>query len=424
VLRLSLAFDKGGFCVEPPNSQKRKSMRFIHADPDIATVYNRIQQHEINLQPDFQRGEVWPPAKKQRLIDSILRGWIVPPILVIDDMKGGQLQVLDGQQRLAAIRDFKENQLIIDGSTEPLDEQIQRLDGLRYRDLPIEVRRTFDRTTIRLFHVTDFSPEEPAEIFFRLNQPTALTSAEKRNAFFGPVRTQVRELVDELEQHDAVQHLFGFSNSRMAYDDLLARFVCVLENRSLTKKVTAGAIDLLYRRKEPIGAFLEARLQSTVSLVVKVVTRAAEMLGDSKSKPKLNKATALSWFIFFARLDAVGDIEQLAQHFLHFELLRQGVAEATAIDTNRYAENSAGLLLVVYNDRATSRVADASSVILRDVVLWHSWYHFTSGNAAGSLEPQYDTLITLTQRLLHTPPSRCDEEILSFASATNWGAEI
>ena len=93
-------------------------MRFAPADPDLATIYNRIVENEIDLQPDFQRGEVWQLPKQQRLIDSILRGWVVPPILVIDDLNGGQLQVLDGQQRLAAIRDFKQNLILIDGNIE------------------------------------------------------------------------------------------------------------------------------------------------------------------------------------------------------------------------------------------------------------------------------------------------------------------
>jgi len=304
--------------------------------------------------------------------------------------------------------------------TEPLDEQITRLHGLRYRDLPPEVRRTFDRTTIRIFHVTDFSPEEPAEIFFRLNQPTALTSAEKRNAFFGPVRSQVRDLVSELERHPAVQKIFGFSNSRMAYDDLLGRFVCVLENRSLTKKVTAGAIDLVYRRKEPLDPLLEKRLASTVKLAVEVIIKATEILDGNKWKPKLNKATALSWLIFFARLNTTGDVITLANHFLHFEFVRQGVTEAE----QEQEVNHLAALAVVYNDRATARVADVSSVVSRDVVLWHSWLRFTGGQSSGSFESRYDQLHALDSHLQNAPPSRVEDEVLEFANTVGWGTTV
>lgn len=35
-------------------------------------IYKRRDRYEI---PEWQRGEVWDTAKKQQLIDSILRGW-------------------------------------------------------------------------------------------------------------------------------------------------------------------------------------------------------------------------------------------------------------------------------------------------------------------------------------------------------------
>ena len=61
------------------------SMRLTPSDPDIQTLILRIQSNQIDLQPDFQRGEVWPTPKKQRLVDSILRDWHIPPIHVIVD---------------------------------------------------------------------------------------------------------------------------------------------------------------------------------------------------------------------------------------------------------------------------------------------------------------------------------------------------
>ena len=64
----------------------------------------------MDLQPDFQRGEIWTHQK--RLIDSILMGWRIPPIHVV---KSSEIidEVLDGQQRLAAIRDFSDNVICV-----------------------------------------------------------------------------------------------------------------------------------------------------------------------------------------------------------------------------------------------------------------------------------------------------------------------
>jgi hypothetical protein len=173
-------------------------MRLIPSDSDIRTIVSRIFDGDINLQPNFQRGEVWGEVKKVRLIDSILREWHVPPIHVVEIKESGKQDVLDGQQRLVAIRDFVNGDISIDGNIEPLNEDIMKLDGNYYNDLPDFWRRRFDKFTLRVYSITDYLPSEPGELFFRLNQPTNLTSAEQRNAFYGPAREQLElEIIRE-----------------------------------------------------------------------------------------------------------------------------------------------------------------------------------------------------------------------------------
>lgn len=111
-------------------------MRLLPSDPDIETIVSRIKSGDIDLQPDFQRGEVWSQAKKQRLVDSVLRDWHVPPIHVIEDVQSRKQEVLDGQQRLVAIRDFVDGEFALDGKIEPLDDGLALLHGHKYRDLP------------------------------------------------------------------------------------------------------------------------------------------------------------------------------------------------------------------------------------------------------------------------------------------------
>lgn len=137
--------------------------------------------------PTFNGERFGLEPKKQRLVDSVLRDWHVPPIHVIEHIQTRNQEVLDGQQRLAAIRDFVDGEFTLDGEIEPLDDGLARLHGCKYRDLPDEWKRRFNQFTIRLFRIVDYRPSEPGELFFRLNQPTSLTGAEQRNAFFGPV---------------------------------------------------------------------------------------------------------------------------------------------------------------------------------------------------------------------------------------------
>ena len=83
------------------------------------------------------KGEKCGDPKKRRLIDSILRDWHVPPIHVVEVRKTAQQEVLDGQQRLVAIRDFVRGNIRVDGNTQPEDEEIKQLDGLSYEELPL-----------------------------------------------------------------------------------------------------------------------------------------------------------------------------------------------------------------------------------------------------------------------------------------------
>jgi hypothetical protein len=142
----------------------------------------RVERGIIDLQPDFQRGEVWSTPKKQRLIDTILRQWHVPPIHLVAK-GGGSFDVLDGQQRLTAIRDFLGGVFAVDGFIEPIATELEPLDGLRFAQLPEPIRNELEDFAIRVFELHEYTPDEPHELFFRLNQPVALTEAEKRNAF-------------------------------------------------------------------------------------------------------------------------------------------------------------------------------------------------------------------------------------------------
>lgn len=344
-------------------------MKLVPSDPDLESIVRRIRENELNLQPDFQRGEIWSISKKQKLIDSILRNWYVPPIHIIVDSTRGVEDVLDGQQRLAAVRDFASGGIRVDGTILPVDSKIASLDGLTYFELPPESKKIFDRFSIRVFRIFDYAPEEPYELFFRLNQSVVLTAAEQRNTFFGEAREQVRWLVSALEKRGIDFQRVGFSNSRMAYDDIIARLCLVLEFETLNVKIGANLLTEKYRSRDGFPDRVINRAEHAINLF-------AEAIGSFTYPHKFNKATFFSWLYFVA--DAIGDRDlsspDLAQFVEAFERLRKEAKEAFAGRQPRLSSFSAGSQLLsfvhMFNDRATARVWDTSSVLIRDVVLW------------------------------------------------------
>lgn len=124
-------------------------MKLDKSDLQLETIVTRINNNELDLQPSFQRGEIWDSKRRQRLIDTILRGWYVPAIHVVVDSDENEL-VLDGQQRLTTVRDFFDNRIVVDGSIEPTDAKVSALDGLTYSRLPEEVRKAVNRFPIQI----------------------------------------------------------------------------------------------------------------------------------------------------------------------------------------------------------------------------------------------------------------------------------
>lgn len=346
-------------------------MRLVPSDPDIETLVARIRRGDLDLQPDFQRGEIWPRPKQQRLIDSILRDWHIPPIHVILEDEGARVSVLDGQQRLAAIRDFVTNKFPIDGYIEPISKDLKRLNGAYFVDLPADIQRGILSFPIRMFTIVDYIPSEPGELFYRLNQPTTLTAAEQRNAFFGKARAQVKELVAHASQASPWPQIFGFPDTRLSYDDVIARSLYFLELGSLRHKLTSATLADKYRG----GKAFDPALVDVMHRAVEVVATAQK---KRKGRVKLSKGGAQSWLVFLASiLRRAGKLvreEDLASFLVAFEEMREAVVIDREIPASMFSkrldEDVQWRVLASYEVRSASRVSDISSVVVRDLAIW------------------------------------------------------
>ncbi|EKF6406504.1 DUF262 domain-containing protein, partial [Salmonella enterica] len=231
----------------------------------IKSVYEDIKDGELDLRPNFQRGEVWTTKKKKLLIDSILREWYIPPIHTVS-IGNGKAEVLDGQQRLSAIRDFLDNQFQIDGFIEPKDDDIVELNGKKFKDLPPDIQRKIERFGITIYEITDYNQGEPNELFYRLNQTIKLTSSEARNAIFGDVRDDMSSFVSYMDELNVDKNILGFSNSRMAYNDLLSRVCLLLEKKSIRYQLSDANLTNRYRNNTSFDNEISTAIKDTIRI--------------------------------------------------------------------------------------------------------------------------------------------------------------
>jgi hypothetical protein len=386
-------------------------MRIQTSDPDISGIYNRIKRGLIDLQPDFQRGEVWNTTKKQRLIDSILRGWHIPPVHLISDPITDKLEVLDGQQRLVSIRDFINGNFSINGSLEPKDDDIAKLNGLYWDDLPDAYQVKIELFTIRFLTITDYKIGEPGELFHRLNHPTSLTSAEQRNAFFGESRQQVKSVAAKMLSLGYDRTSIGFTNSRMAYDDVVAKLLLTIDQGTLNKKITSSIITDKYRSDTGFNKEDVVRVENTLNKFASSL----EMIDVSL---RLNKASFHSWILFVDNLIEHNiSTDTLADFIEEFETSRNN-EELDLFSHPKFKATSHGLEQAqqIFTDRSTSRVADVSSVLLRDIVLHGLFFVFSDFKSDNMLINK----LTQSFSFLLNRGTINDEELLSIAKELNW----
>ncbi|RBN39923.1 DUF262 domain-containing protein [Priestia megaterium] len=349
-------------------------MKCTVTELEIETIHRRIKDGDLNLSPDFQRGEVWSVAKKKKLIDSILRGWRIPPIHLIENIDFID-EVLDGQQRLVAIRDFMENEFGIDGTLKPIDENISHLHRLRFRELDNNIQRKFKKYSLTIIRLTEFLPEEPAELFYRLNQPATLTSAEQRNSYIGSARNQIKELVYHFEKLGAAKETIGFSNSRMAYDDVISKFCYTLEVGNLKKKITSTNISDKYRNNEPFNEEVIEEVKKTLIFFIE-----SSKLGKNKfifNKLNINKATLFSWLIFSYKNKNHINKELMSELIYTFEYAREvikGKVDKLFLEFEKVPAlfrdyKYLNQMFLIFNQRASMGSTDAVSIIYRDIIL-------------------------------------------------------
>ncbi len=167
----------------------------------------------LNIRPEYQRRLRWTNPQKSKLIESLLLNIPVPPIFLYE-AEEARYEVMDGQQRLNAIKEYLEGSFSL--STLSV---LRPLNGLRYSKLPPRVKRALDRSSLSSIILLTESDKEKATgtdngqidirrfIFDRLNTGgRKLNAQELRNAIF---RGHFNKKVVEMARRREFTDVFG-----------------------------------------------------------------------------------------------------------------------------------------------------------------------------------------------------------------------
>jgi hypothetical protein len=211
---------------------------YFGTDFDVHGLVRRLNQAEIvipSFDPDgaadtelegFQRGLVWRQYQKDRFVESLLLGYPVPGIFLVQQ-QDKKLLVLDGQQRLKTLQAFYG----VNGMPGfELEDVADMFKGLRYDTLLPEQRRTLDNTFIH-GTVVKYDPSRKGDdavyqVFERLNTGGSnLTPHEIRVALYNG--SFVR-LLRDLNSDENWRKLYGPQSIRLKDHELILRFAAFL----------------------------------------------------------------------------------------------------------------------------------------------------------------------------------------------------
>lgn len=180
--------------VDPDEFFAKSAFRIIYQTNNffLPQIKDLIDKGEVlNLRPEYQRRLRWNPQQKSRLIESLLLNIPIPPVFLFES-DAARYEVMDGQQRLNAVREFIAGGFALSGL-----DVLKPLNGLRYLRCPPRIKRALDRATLSA--IVLLLESEPAAaggqglsvtdirrfIFDRLNTGgTKLNPQEIRNAIY------------------------------------------------------------------------------------------------------------------------------------------------------------------------------------------------------------------------------------------------
>lgn len=185
--------EPGTTALEQKYSKEMRQIVSQKIDLPISTLPEMIKE-QIDLNPDFQRRDRWDVEKQSRFIESIIMNVPIPPVFLGEDQYGKYV-VLDGRQRLTAIKDFLSNIFKLAGLKVWEDLNGQNYAELQKKKLAAAITRRFVPAVVIL---KESSSQVKYDVFDRLNTGGVIAEPmEIRNAVFqGGFNKLIRELAE------------------------------------------------------------------------------------------------------------------------------------------------------------------------------------------------------------------------------------
>ncbi len=107
-----------------------------------ADIYRMYTKNQIDINPDFQRGEVWTNRAQTLFIDSLIKQLPIPSMCISLDIKTQKRLVIDGLQRITSIIKFLDEKK--DWRLSKTDDVDNRISGKKVSEIKKENNNLFE----------------------------------------------------------------------------------------------------------------------------------------------------------------------------------------------------------------------------------------------------------------------------------------
>jgi len=193
----------------------------------------KIDNNEIELQPEFQRDFVWDINRASLFIDSLITGLPIPSIFLGKSKEDETYKVIDGQQRLKSVYFFLGGRFKTKGKDQVFtlkNLEDREWNGKTYAELDDKHKRRIRNAVLNTTVIEDIdsNPKVVHDIFHRLNTGgMPLKDQEIRNCVYtGSFNT----LLIKLNNHPVWRKLLGqeYPDRRLRDVELILRYFALL----------------------------------------------------------------------------------------------------------------------------------------------------------------------------------------------------
>ena len=352
-----------------------------------------------------QRGDVWDNARRSLLIQSGLKGDIIPCLYIRRNGENkDKYEMRDGRQRCTTIAKFINDGFVTSGIPEyeegdKLDYRIFRngemvsANGISFESLSDDERMDFLTKTITVYYIDGATDAEADMLFLKLNNGKPLSTAERNRA-----EAKSRSEIVAIAEHDIFKLMFSEKTlDNNAFDTVVKSYIMLNnDNPSLLNKDVKPLMKSINITEED-----KKQLTSVFDYILEVYN----VLETKKVKKRIIGKTSFLSLIPVAE-QALND-GKIAEEFASF--LDKFFSGKTTKEPT---------ISVTYNDNFFDSSASRMKIRLRHNALMNEYERFFNGETenvysenAEDLQEEIDEAETVEDYISIDELTKPDEEV-------------